>query len=86
MYCHFWSVEYEWSSRDCFYKQDGENIFYLAVDDIEMDTELLIGYLESDMKEEEEDLEEDQDIQDEDGNSTESKHLSAETDMCLVSF
>ncbi|KTG01394.1 hypothetical protein cypCar_00011859 [Cyprinus carpio] len=71
----------EKGSRDCFYKQDGENIFYLAVDDIEMDTELLIGYLESDMKEEEEDLEEDQDIQDEDGNSTESKHLSAETDM-----
>uniref|UniRef100_A0A8C2D0N3 Zinc finger protein n=1 Tax=Cyprinus carpio TaxID=7962 RepID=A0A8C2D0N3_CYPCA len=68
--------------------QDGENIFYLAVDDIEMDTELLIGYLESDMKEEEEDLEEDQDIQDEDGNSTESKHLSLvikkEDNPCLL--
>uniref|UniRef100_A0A9J7ZYL7 Zinc finger protein n=1 Tax=Cyprinus carpio carpio TaxID=630221 RepID=A0A9J7ZYL7_CYPCA len=64
--------------------QDGENIFYLAVDDIEMDTELLIGYLESDMKEEEEDLEEDQDIQDEDGNSTESKHLSKEDNPCLL--
>ncbi|KAK7919331.1 hypothetical protein WMY93_010615 [Mugilogobius chulae] len=33
--------------------QDGENIFYLAVDDIETDTELLIGFLDSDMEEEE---------------------------------
>ncbi|KTG05176.1 hypothetical protein cypCar_00024230, partial [Cyprinus carpio] len=73
--------------------QDGENIFYLAVDDIETDTELLIGYLDSDMEEEEEDLEEDQDIKDEDGNSKESKHLSAETekrpytcDICSRSF
>ncbi|XP_016430081.1 PR domain zinc finger protein 5 [Sinocyclocheilus rhinocerous] len=63
--------------------QDGENIFYLAVDDIETDTELLIGYLDSDMEEEEEDLEEDQDIKDEDGNSTESKHLSAETELVI---
>ncbi|XP_036089332.1 PR domain zinc finger protein 5 isoform X1 [Rousettus aegyptiacus] len=30
--------------------QEGENIFYLAVDDIETDTELLIGYLDSDME------------------------------------
>nr|6XAZ_A Chain A, PR domain zinc finger protein 5 [Homo sapiens]6XAZ_B Chain B, PR domain zinc finger protein 5 [Homo sapiens] len=28
--------------------QEGENIFYLAVEDIETDTELLIGYLDSD--------------------------------------
>lgn len=35
------------------------------------------------MEEEEEDLEDDQDIKDEDGNSTESKHLSAETGMCV---
>ncbi len=53
------------------------------MDDIETDAELLIGYLDSDMEEEEEDLEDDQDIKDEDGNSTESKHLSAETGMCL---
>ncbi|XP_069782894.1 PR domain zinc finger protein 5 [Narcine bancroftii] len=32
--------------------QEGENIFYLAVDDIETDTELLIGYLDSEMEEE----------------------------------
>ncbi|XP_077464405.1 PR domain zinc finger protein 5 isoform X1 [Stigmatopora argus] len=38
--------------------QDGENIFYLAVDDIETDTELLIGFLDSDMEEEEEEEEE----------------------------
>uniref|UniRef100_A0A8C2LTC0 Zinc finger protein n=1 Tax=Cricetulus griseus TaxID=10029 RepID=A0A8C2LTC0_CRIGR len=30
--------------------QEGENIFYLAVDDIETDTELLIGYLDSDVE------------------------------------
>lgn len=34
--------------------QEGENIFYLAVDDIETDTELLIGYLDSDAEAEEE--------------------------------
>ncbi|XP_072481369.1 PR domain zinc finger protein 5 isoform X2 [Notamacropus eugenii] len=33
--------------------QEGENIFYLAVEDIETDTELLIGYLDSDMEEDE---------------------------------
>ncbi|KAM3832009.1 PR domain zinc finger protein 5 [Vipera latastei] len=38
--------------------QEGENIFYLAVEDIETDTELLIGYLDSDMEEVEEDDEE----------------------------
>ncbi|XP_065541999.1 PR domain zinc finger protein 5 isoform X8 [Lathamus discolor] len=37
--------------------QEGENIFYLAVEDIETDTELLIGYLDSDMEEEEEEEE-----------------------------
>uniref|UniRef100_A0A2K6G5W5 Zinc finger protein n=1 Tax=Propithecus coquereli TaxID=379532 RepID=A0A2K6G5W5_PROCO len=35
--------------------QEGENIFYLAVEDIETDTELLIGYLDSDMEADEED-------------------------------
>ncbi|XP_043294454.1 PR domain zinc finger protein 5 isoform X3 [Cervus canadensis] len=34
--------------------QEGENIFYLAVDDIETDTELLIGCLDSDMEADEE--------------------------------
>lgn len=34
--------------------QEGENIFYLAIEDIETDTELLIGYLDSDMEAEEE--------------------------------
>ncbi|GCB61500.1 hypothetical protein scyTo_0004103 [Scyliorhinus torazame] len=38
--------------------QEGENIFYLAVDDIETDNELLIGYLDSEMEEIEEDEEE----------------------------
>lgn len=42
----------------CGLQQEGENIFYLAVDDIETDTELLIGYLDSDMEEEEEEEEE----------------------------
>lgn len=45
----------------CLYsclQQEGENIFYLAVEDIETDTELLIGYLDSDMEEEEEEEEE----------------------------
>jgi len=43
------------------------------VDDIETDTELLIGYLDSDMEEEEE--EEEEVIKDEDENSKEAKHL-----------
>ncbi|XP_021092099.1 PR domain zinc finger protein 5 isoform X3 [Heterocephalus glaber] len=34
--------------------KEGENIFYLAVEDIETDTELLIGYLDSDMEADEE--------------------------------
>ncbi|XP_030643206.1 PR domain zinc finger protein 5 [Chanos chanos] len=63
--------------------QDGENIFYLAVDDIETDTELLIGYLDSDMEEEEEDDEEDEVIKDEDENIKEGKHLSTETDLVI---
>uniref|UniRef100_A0A4W6E368 Zinc finger protein n=1 Tax=Lates calcarifer TaxID=8187 RepID=A0A4W6E368_LATCA len=54
--------------------QDGENIFYLAVDDIETDTELLIGYLDSDMEEEEEE-EEEEIIKDDDENSKDAKHL-----------
>uniref|UniRef100_A0A8D3CXP2 Zinc finger protein n=1 Tax=Scophthalmus maximus TaxID=52904 RepID=A0A8D3CXP2_SCOMX len=54
--------------------QDGENIFYLAVDDIETDTELLIGYLDSDMEEEEEE-EEEEIVKDDDENSKDAKHL-----------
>ncbi|XP_043552540.1 PR domain zinc finger protein 5 isoform X1 [Chiloscyllium plagiosum] len=38
--------------------QEGENIFYLAVDDIETDNELLIGFLDSEMEEIEEKEEE----------------------------
>lgn len=45
----------------------------MAVDDIETDTELLIGYLDSDMEEDEE--EEEEDINDEDETSKESRHL-----------
>ncbi|XP_076996289.1 PR domain zinc finger protein 5 isoform X4 [Tamandua tetradactyla] len=34
--------------------QEGENIFYLAIEDIETDTELLIGHLDSDLEADEE--------------------------------
>lgn len=44
------------------------------MDDIETDTELLIGYLDSDMEEEEEE-EEEEVVKDEDENSKEAKHL-----------
>lgn len=44
------------------------------MDDIETDTELLIGYLDSDMEEEEEE-EEEEVIKDEDENSKDPKHL-----------
>ena len=44
------------------------------MDDIETDTELLIGYLDSDMEEEEEE-EEEEIIKDEDENSKDAKHL-----------
>lgn len=44
------------------------------MDDIETDTELLIGYLDSDMEEEDEE-EEEEVIKDEDENSKEAKHL-----------
>ena len=44
------------------------------MDDIETDTELLIGYLDSDMEEEEEEEEEEL-IKDDDENSKDSKHL-----------
>ena len=64
--------------------QDGENIFYLAVDDIETDTEMLIGYLDSDMEEEEED-EEEEIIKEEDEDSKEAKHL-IEMGTCLSKF
>lgn len=68
--------------------QDGENIFYLAVDDIETDTELLIGFLDSDMEEEEE-VEEEEVIKDEDENSKEAKHLVEMGTMkclCMIHF
>lgn len=44
------------------------------MDDIDTDTELLIGYLDSDMEEDEEE-EEEEDIKDQDENSKEAKHL-----------
>nr|XP_013807260.1 PREDICTED: PR domain zinc finger protein 5 isoform X3 [Apteryx mantelli mantelli] len=56
--------------------QEGENIFYLAVEDIETDTELLIGYLDSDMEEEEEEEEEVTVIQ-EDEDSSNSKEVQS---------
>lgn len=67
--------------------QDGENIFYLAVDDIDTDTELLIGYLDSDMEEEEEEEEEDETDKEEEENSKESKHLveTGKNKGCILS-
>ncbi|XP_063316109.1 PR domain zinc finger protein 5 isoform X2 [Pelobates fuscus] len=55
--------------------QEGENIFYLAIDDIETDTELLIGYLDSDMEEAEEESEEINTVtsKEEDDNSKEAQ-------------
>lgn len=44
------------------------------MDDIDTDTELLIGYLDSDMEEEEEE-EEEEVVKDEDENSKEAKHV-----------
>ncbi|XP_048365943.1 PR domain zinc finger protein 5 isoform X2 [Sphaerodactylus townsendi] len=60
--------------------QEGENIFYLAVDDIETDTELLIGYLDSDMEELEEEEEEvvihqEEDDSNNNSNSSQNKEL-----------
>lgn len=55
--------------------QDGENIFYLAVDDIETDTELLIGFLDSDMEEDEEEEEEEEVIKDDDENNKDENHV-----------
>ncbi|CAF94670.1 unnamed protein product, partial [Tetraodon nigroviridis] len=55
--------------------QDGENIFYLAVDDIETDTELLIGFLDSDMEEDEEEEEEEVVIKDDDENNKDENHI-----------
>ncbi|NXK98785.1 PRDM5 protein, partial [Formicarius rufipectus] len=59
--------------------QEGENIFYLAVEDIETGTELLIGYLDSDMEEEEEEEEEVTVIQEvEDGGSNKETQAAGE--------
>ncbi|XP_010124955.1 PREDICTED: PR domain zinc finger protein 5 [Chlamydotis macqueenii] len=55
--------------------QEGENIFYLAVEDIETDTELLIGYLDSDMEEEEEEEEEEVTVIQEDEDSGNNKEV-----------
>lgn len=55
--------------------QDGENIFYLAVDDIDTDTELLIGYLDSDMEEDVEEEEVEEVIKDDDENSKDDNHI-----------
>ncbi|TRZ03196.1 hypothetical protein DNTS_005397, partial [Danionella cerebrum] len=62
---------------------DGENIFYLAVDDIETDTELLIGYLDSDMEYSEEDSDEEHEIKDEEENSKGSNHLVADAEVLI---
>ncbi|KAF5888572.1 PR domain zinc finger protein 5 isoform X2 [Clarias magur] len=59
--------------------QDGENIFYLAVDDIETDTELLIGYLDSDMEEEEED----EIVKDEEEDVKEAKSVSTQPESAI---
>ncbi|XP_053887036.1 PR domain zinc finger protein 5 isoform X5 [Malaclemys terrapin pileata] len=58
--------------------QEGENIFYLAVEDIETDTELLIGYLDSDMEEAEEEEEEEVILnqEDEDNNNNNNNNSS----------
>ena len=45
------------------------------MDDIETDTELLIGFLDSDMEEEEEEEEEEEVIKDEDENSKDANHI-----------
>uniref|UniRef100_F7BV92 Zinc finger protein n=1 Tax=Ornithorhynchus anatinus TaxID=9258 RepID=F7BV92_ORNAN len=61
--------------------QEGENIFYLAIEDIETDTELLIGYLDSDMEEEEEEEEEEVIVTKEDeDNTTKDPPLTGEKD------
>lgn len=52
------------------------------MDDIETDTELLIGYLDSDMEEEEEEEEE---VIDDDENSKEAKHV-VEMGTIAISF
>ncbi|XP_065452374.1 PR domain zinc finger protein 5 isoform X8 [Chrysemys picta bellii] len=61
--------------------QEGENIFYLAVEDIETDTELLIGYLDSDMEEAEEEEEEvilNQEDEDNNNNNNNSNNSNKE--------
>lgn len=62
-------------------QQEGENIFYLAVEDIETDTELLIGYLDSDMEEAEEEEEEvilNQEDEDNNNNNNNSNNSNKE--------
>ena len=58
------------------------------MDDIETDTELLIGYLDSDMEEEEEE-EEEEDVKDEDENSKDAKRIvemgNSVAEFCLSS-
>ncbi|XP_066488723.1 PR domain zinc finger protein 5 isoform X2 [Tiliqua scincoides] len=61
--------------------QEGENIFYLAVEDIETDTELLIGYLDSDMEEVEEDEEEVIINQEEDNSNNNSSSNSSNKEL-----
>lgn len=45
------------------------------MDDIETDTELLIGFLDSDMEEDEEDEEEEEVIKDDDENNKDENHI-----------
>ncbi|XP_077156540.1 PR domain zinc finger protein 5 isoform X2 [Paroedura picta] len=69
--------------------QEGENIFYLAVEDIETDTELLIGYLDSDMEELEEEEEEvivhpEEDDSSSNNNSSQNKELQPSCEKDFV--
>ncbi|MBW04596.1 PR domain zinc finger protein 5, partial [Eschrichtius robustus] len=52
---------------------EGENIFYLAIEDIETDTELLIGYLDSDMEADEEEQQIMTMIKEEEGNNAKGR-------------
>lgn len=71
MFIWWWSIGFAY-----FLQQEGENIFYLAVEDIDTDTELLIGYLDSDMEEAEEEEEEViPNQEDEDSNNNNNKEL-----------
>ncbi|XP_061056583.1 PR domain zinc finger protein 5 isoform X2 [Eubalaena glacialis] len=60
--------------------QEGENIFYLAIEDIETDTELLIGYLDSDMEADEEEQQIMTMIKEEEGNNAKGRSTAGRKD------